>query len=314
MKKAWVIGEGGLLGAHLRAQLETQPGVQIFTPSAAFSWGNNEIVLQQFQVAIDAFAKTVAVEDEWLIFWAAGRGTMHSAEQELLEETQIFKHFIHMIVHSSLNLAKGLFHFASSAGAVYAGSQNSIITEKTLTHPINPYGVAKLEQESFLKNMVQQNPLLNVLVTRISTLYGNRIKQNDIQGLLAKISRQVVRNQPIHIYVPLGTMRDYLHAGDAARTIASTAEYLQGKRGGFYIKLVASERACTIAEIISIFKRAAHRNIRVIHYALPSSAFYVKNIQYRSISFKNILSLPPRNLLIGISQLLENDRYLSKSS
>ena len=314
MKKAWIIGEGGLLGSYLKAELQAQHGIQLFTPNAIFAWDNSDILMQQFKLVLDTFAQTITVEDEWMIFWSAGTGTMHSTELDLAGETNIFAHFIQLALHSSLNLSKGLLQFASSAGAVYAGSTDSVITENSSAFPVNPYAREKLKQEQLLEKEVHKNPQLTVLVTRISTLYGNRIKQKDNQGLLAKISHQVVRNQPIHIYVPLETMRDYIHAQDAASCILKTAQNLQDRGGGFYMRLVSSERAYSIAEIISIFKRASHKSIRVIHYAIPTTAYYMKNMQYRSIHNKNVFRLPTRNLLIGIAQLLEHERFLLKNS
>ena len=310
MKKAWVIGAGGLLGSHLRAELQAQSGIELFIPSALFSWDKSETLLQQFEVAVEDFARIVAAEDEWMIFWAAGIGTMHSTDQDLAGETYFFTHFVQLVLHSNLNLSKGVFQFASSAGALYAGSADGVITESSPVFPINPYAREKLKQEQILENAVLKNSQLTVLVTRISTLYGNRVKQISNQGLLAKISHQVVRNQAIHIYVPLETMRDYIHAQDAASCIVKTTLSIRQKGGGFYMKLVASEKAYSIAEIIAIFKRAAHKNIKVIHYAIPTAAYYQKNIQYRSRFLKNDLDMSARNLLIGIAQLLQSERLL----
>ena len=54
------------------------------------------------------------------------------------------------------------------------------------------------------------------LVARLSTLYGPGQSRGKPQGLIAHIARGVVRNQPVRIYVPLDTVRDYLAADDAA--------------------------------------------------------------------------------------------------
>lgn len=310
MKKAWVIGAGGLLGSHIREELQAQSAIQLFNPSAQFAWHQSETLLQQLTVAVEDFAQTVAPDDEWVIFWAAGIGTMHSTEQDLAGETHFFTHLVQRVLHSSLSLSKGVFQFASSAGALYAGSTEGVITESSLVLPINPYAREKLKQEQILKKAVSQNPQLTVLITRISTLYGNRVKQASSQGLLAKMSHQVVRNQPIHIYVPLETMRDYIHAQDAARGIVRTTLITLQKRGGFFIKLIASEKAYSIAEIIAIFKRAAHKNIKVIHYGIPTTTYYKNNIQYRSRFLRNDVDIPARNLLIGIAQLLQSERLL----
>jgi UDP-glucose 4-epimerase len=307
MSKALVIGEGGLLGSHLRSELQSQ-GFSVFSHAQSFSWEDAEMLSKQFQFVIEEFAKTVNSGEDWSIYWSAGISTMHSSEQDLLKETYQFNEFIQVTLKSGLDLSKGVLIFSSSAGAVYAGSKERLITEHSPVAPINPYGLEKLKQEKLLATIMFEYSELTILIARISTLYGVRNRRSSRQGLLAQISRNVVLNQPIHIYVPLETMRDYIHAQDAALCIIKTVRVIQNKGGGIFTKIVAYEKTHSIADIMGIFKRMSHKNLRTIHYAIPSTEYYKRNAQLRSVNFIESSKTYRRNLLIGISQLIQYDR------
>jgi UDP-glucose 4-epimerase len=306
MRKALVIGGGGLLGSHLIVELQSQ-GISVLRPTLSFSWEDTEMLSKQFRLVIEEFTKTVNLSEEWFIYWSAGIASMHSSEQDLSKETYQFNDFIQATLKSSLDLSKGALIFSSSAGAVYAGSKERLISEDSSVAPINPYGLEKLKQEKLLEAILSAHPEFTILITRISTLYGVRNRQSSSQGLLAHISRKVVLNQPIHIYVPLETMRDYIHAQDAALCIIKTVRDIQNKGGGIFTKIVAYERAHSIADIMGLFKRLSHKNLRTIHYSIPSTEYYQNNVQFRSVNFMESSKTYRRNLLIGISQLIQYD-------
>jgi UDP-glucose 4-epimerase len=159
-----------------------------------------------------------------------------------------------------------------------------------------------------LASILATHPELTVLIARISTLYGVRNRRSSRQGLLSQISRNVVLNQPIHIYVPLETMRDYIHAQDAAQCMIKASRDILNEGGGIFTKIVAYEKVHSIADIMGIFKRLSHKNLRTIHYAIPSSEYYKNNVQFHSVTLMESSKTYRRNLLIGISQLIQYDK------
>lgn len=307
MNSALVIGATGLLGSHLEKELQLK-GFDVFSPMRSFSWLNTEALKVEFAGVIEAFKESVTAGEAWSIYWAAGIGSMHSTEQDLQCETLQLNECINLILNSGLDLARGTLMFSSSAGAIYAGSREFVVTESSTVAPINAYGLEKLKQEKMLESIFCKYPDFRVLIARISTLYGTRNKRSNRLGLLAQISRNVVLGQPVHVYVPLETMRDYIHVQDAAICIIKTMSILQNQSGGCFIKIIANEKSHSVAEIISIFKRISHKNIRSIHSRIPSSGFYKKIIQFQSIQFREASTIQKRNLMIGISQLLKTER------
>lgn len=306
MTKAWVIGEGGLLGSALRKAL-LRAGAGIFTPAQRFCWHEESELKLRISRAIAEFSKLAGNNDDtWQIYWAAGTGTMASHEDELAIESNALKFLLKELKINCANmLSRGTIFFASSAGAVYAGSHEELINEKTIVKPINAYGREKLKQEELLSDFGESN--CTVFIARITTLYGVGQRNGKQQGLISLLARNYLRNIPVQIYVPFDTIRDYITADDASEEIVAHMFALQGKYGTFE-KIVASEEATTIAEIISTFKKVVKRNPRIITCRSNKSRYYAKRILFRSTLKFCDKRNKKTSLLVGIAQVVEAER------
>lgn len=305
MALAWVIGEGGLLGSSLKIEL-ARDGSALFSPSSSFSWGNAAELTEQFVAALKQFETLANKEDSWAIYWAAGAGNMHSKASDLKSETQALAMLVELIQGSTLDMSVGTFQFSSSAGAIYAGSSEQVITEDSPIAPINPYALEKLEQEKLIAQLQKCDSRFTILISRISSVFGRRKKKTSEQGLLGQMAEKVVRNEVIHIYVPLETLRDYIHVDDAARAIVSAVHLVQGK-GGQSIKIIASQSSYSIAQIIAMFKKIGRRHVRVVSHTIESSKYYRRGVRFESKYLLDKVSFRVRPVLVGIAQLLENE-------
>ena len=196
----------------------------------------------------------------------------------------------------------GCFNFASSAGAVYAGSTELILNETTSVSPMNAYGFEKVKQEELLMAFGRENPGIGIVISRLSTLYGPGQAFGKGQGLIAEIARRILKNQHASIYVPFDTIRDYIYSFDAAKAMIETSNLLSEELGQT-IKIIASERPTTIAEIISLFKNISKRTPRII-----LSDSYKRNAYNRKVILKSInqpleFNFNKTSLLIGISNV-----------
>jgi len=307
MTIAWVVGSSGLLGSALCRALH-RTGTNLFTPAERFRWDSEPELTIQLKVAVKAFAAFVGVEKSWQIYWAAGVGTMSSTEAELAVETRVLSTLLSLVEDEpGLISAKGCFAFASSAGAIYAGATDDIISENTPAAPTTAYACEKLRQESMVSAFALPNCRVTALLARMSTLYGPGQATGKQQGLLALIARRILRNQPIQIYVPFDTIRDYIAADDAASTIVAALRAISG-RSGVFTKIIASEQPTTIAEIISIYKRIARRTPRIVTSASKLSCIYTRRIQFHSIAVPVNERLSRTSLLIGIAQVMAAER------
>lgn len=306
MTIAWVLGNGGLLGGALCRALRNE-GNALFFPAERFSWGNGPEVDAQMVSAVQAFACTVKSTDRWQIYWAAGVGTMGSTQGTMSAETHTLAQLLRLLAaDSGLMTVPGTIAFASSAGAIYAGATDAVITENTPAAPTTVYAREKLNQEGLLAAFARANAQTSTLLARISTVYGPGQAADKQQGLLTHIARRILCNQPIQIYVPYDTIRDYIAVDDAAGAIISALGITGSNRA--QIKIIASERPTTIAEIVSIFKRLARRAPRVVTSASKLSAMYSRRVQFRSLTLPESAKASQRSLLVGIAQLMAAER------
>lgn len=307
MTIAWVIGGNGLLGSALRSAWR-RTGINLYTPAESFRWDSESELTVQLEAAVKEFAAFVGTEKRWQICWAAGVGTMSSTAAELAVETHVLSTLLSLVESEpGLIAANGCFAFASSAGAIYAGATDDIVSENTPVAPTTAYAYEKLRQENLVSAFALANCRVTALLARISTLYGPGQATGKQQGLIAQIARRILRNQPMQIYVPFDTIRDYIAADDAATAIVAVLRAISGKSGVF-TKIIASEQPTTIAEIISIYKRIARRNLRIATSVNKLSILYNRRIQFRSIAVLTNEQIPRTSLFVGIARVMAAER------
>lgn len=307
MTMSWVIGSAGLLGAALCRALQRH-GDELFIPDERFCWGDEQALVAQVSQAVRKLALKVQSCEQWQIYWAAGVGTMSSSAQALEPEARALSHVLQALEAQPQLMAKpGAIAFASSAGAIYAESSDEIITEHSQPTPTTAYARAKLLQENLLSCFVQRNRNASALIARISTLYGPGQANGKKQGLLTHMARCILRNQPIQIYVPFDTIRDYIAADDAAAAIVGALRQIDAPQQTV-IRIVASQQPTTIAEIVSIFKRIARRGPRIVTSASRLSSLYTRRVQFRSMVTPERASSPSVSLPVGIARLMLQER------
>jgi UDP-glucose 4-epimerase len=107
--------------------------------------------------------------------------------------------------------------------------------------------------------------------------------------------------------VPFDTIRDYIAADEAAAAMVAALRSTNEKPR-VLMKIVASERPTTIAEIISVFRRVTRRPPRIVTSASSLSKLYSRRVLFQS---KLLQESPPAiriSLLVGISQVMTAER------
>jgi len=307
MTLAWVLGARGLLGSAF-CRVLSENGATLFAPSENFAWTDPDKLPVQIEAAVREFSVAAVGSSKWEIYWAAGVGTMASSDESLEPETLALEKILQLIrTNDRLSGMRGAIAFSSSAGAIYGSCADDVITEASLPAPNSAYARAKLRQEGLLRDFCIANLQVTVLLARISTLYGVGQSAGKQQGLLAHMARSIIRNKPIGIYVPIDTIRDYISADDAAAEIVETLRELT--EPGAVVKIVASGRPVTIAEIISIFKRITRKSPRITTSASKASSLYLRRVQFHSIIANQQRTPKIRSLAVGIAQLFWAERF-----
>ena len=311
MSQVWVIGQGGLLGSAIGRLLQRQ-GMVPFSVEQSWRWSNTEALCGQIHSETQRFAKQLIPGATWTIFWAAGQGNLHSRDEDFRTENLALVTLLAAIdATPSMQASVGRIALASSAGAVYGGCSDLPITEHSDVRPTTPYGRSKLNNEATLSAWANKPDRLgratrHVFIGRLSTLYGPGQAWGKQQGLISHLARQLLRNKPLHIYVPLCTQRDYLHVDDAAWALLEGMRQMQGSVAHH---IIASEQAATVAEILSVFTRLTRRAPRGVTSAATAGAVYRLQMIFRSMyPFEPPHGHGLTSLHVGIHQVLQAER------
>jgi len=293
---AWVVGAGGLLGSHLVRRLSQSDQVSLWRDAQRLTWRDRELLNAQLDREASRFADAIAAgaHQSWGLFWAAGAGVVATAAADLDAESATFEHALQRL---AAHLARarvsrpGCVFLASSAGGVYAGTTDLPATEHSAAATRSAYGAAKLRQEESLQRWAADAGV-SCLIGRIANLYGPGQNLRKPQGLISHLARSLILGHPAHVYVPLDTVRDYLHVDDCARGVAEAmaklADEAIGRGPTRLTKIFASEQPASVAVIMGIFYRLARRRPRIIQATRPEARLQPRCLAFRSVVWPEI--------------------------
>jgi len=256
--RALVIGAGGLLGGSISDALNRLSTVEVLL-QPNLEWSRPESLRTSLRKSLcDLLCGPPS--EELHIYWCAGRGTPRSPENLIRDEEK----FLHVCtkelteqirVHGSRQLT---MFFASSAGGVYGHTQDSVATEISMTNPTELYGRTKLSLEAHLLTWAQLTGV-QVLIGRISSLYGPRQNLNKRQGFLSQLALTVVLGSTLEVFTSLQTTRNYISADSAAQLIT---HYMTSNSAEPYrVRNICSPNNVSVAELLQIATRLNHRPI-----------------------------------------------------
>jgi UDP-glucose 4-epimerase len=304
----WVVGRGGLLGRHVDAAL-VDAGADVW-PGRDIRWGDPAASVADLEVGLHGFLDAAA-DRPWRLLWCAGAGVVATSAASLARETTVVERLLSTLtrrLQDDRPLAdRGTLFFSSSAGALYAASTaQPPFDEFSPVAALAPYGREKLAQEALFRDAVA-NADVDVVVGRFSNLYGLGQDLTKPQGLVSHVGRAALRHQPISIYVPLDTIRDYLFATDAGRMVAAALdrradERRDGAAPAVTTKIFASEQETTVAAVLAAWRQALHRPLRVALASDPVAALQPRMLSFRSRVWPDLLGRPTR-LTLGVDAL-----------
>jgi len=288
----WVVGRGGFLGSRLeRLARQEVPGAVPWVPAAPrFSWNEPARLALELGDAARAFGEEVRQRGApWMALWCAAAGGVGASPEALRRETDTLRQFLGSLgaaLGRGADRSSGTLLFCSSAGGVYGDSLELPLTERSPCWPISAYGRTKLGQEADVLRWVRETPGVSCLVARLSNLYGAGQSLDRTTGLIARLSQSLFHRRPLHVYVPLDTLRDYLHVGDAARYVLRCLDRLRrADRPTSLVKIFASEQSISIAGVIGIFTRVVKRAPRIICMPDSVSRLQPSRLRFRSLAW-----------------------------
>ena len=295
-RTTWVIGSGGLIGRSIAAAMASgTPSGSPFRPSGTVPWGDPDRAVAVLRTQLAEFAR-VTRSQSWAIAWAAGAGTVSSDIGAMQAETRTLQGFLAALREATPD-GPGALLLASSAGGLYGGCPDPPFDETDEPRPISAYGIEKLRQEDLARMAAAGR--LTLILARFSNVYGPHQNLAKSQGLISRLALAAVTRQPVNLFVPLDTIRDYIHVDDAAaaaarwldlaveRAIARTAPEAE-------VRIIASGRATTVAELVGIASDIARRRIPVAMGTHASARLQAPDLRF-------IPSAPPGERLPSMS-------------
>lgn len=294
----WVVGAGGLLGRHVVDRLRRCGGEVVTT---AVPWSDTDAVGPALRAGL-AELLAHAGGGPWNIAWCAGAGVVATAPEALRTEQAVFAGFVADVRTAGAG-TDGAFFLASSAGGVYAGSPGPPpYTEDSEPGPLAPYGTVKLAMEAELVRLSRDTGT-PVFIGRIANLYGPGQNLAKPQGLVTLLCKASYTGQPLSIYVPLDTLRDYLLVGDCADMIVHGLADLRRVAAADPVaqKILASGRGVSIGGLIAEVTRVFRRRPRIILGSSPLASVQARDLRLRSVRWPELDGYARTTLAAGIS-------------
>lgn len=303
---SWVVGRGGLLGASTERALRRSG--EVWSPPRPFSWGTPERAADELADACREFAARICGQP-WQIAWCAGAGVVATGTPALESETWMLARLLDAAADRLAPIrAPGALFLASSAGGVYAGASRPPFDESSAVAPLAPYGWNKLDQEAMAIRWSEENAV-PLLIGRLSNLYGPGQDLSKGQGLITQVCLRILARQPLPLYVPLDTIRDYLFADDAGRLVANGLDRLRLEASGSaptlaVVKILASQQPTTVATVLAQFRWITKRPVSVIVGASPNARRQSRDLRMISAVWPELDRQPTTSLGEGMRSVL----------
>jgi len=297
----WVIGATGQLGTAISRAAAADGAVLLSRP---VRWADAEASAHDLRAGITALLADP--HDSYHVYWAAGASVTSATSDAAARELEVFSGFVSDLASAIRDDPRALsvsFFFASSAGGVYSGSPSPApFTEESTARSITPYGDSKLAMEAALGGLAHAGA--HVLVGRISTLYGPDQRISKPQGFISHLCRSYISRTPLSVYVPLDTMRDYIHSDDAA-AIARRGLLLVShlpSQHPVVIKNVGSLAPSTLGNVLAQAALVFKRRPSVILATSALSTGQVRDLRIASVTLPELDEMPRRQLLVGLAE------------
>ena len=292
----WTVGAGGLLGTALLRTFQNQSNIELFS-THPIKWDIPEQVQRTFLAAAQEFA-SLAGERPWVVIWAAGHASTSTPREEAFKELDSLQLLLSAIKQHTPR-GNGTFFLTSSAGGVYAGSDNPPFTFESEPRPLSPYGELKLRQEELVTK--ELSGLARVIIGRVSNLYGPGQDLNKLQGLISQLVLSSLTKNPLKMFVSLDTLRDYIYSDDAAAIIASLVTRPVDSRGT-QTHIIASGQPVSLGYLIHLAEDIARTRIPIAVGAHAISAAQARDLRLIS-SYEGYISQIQTTLPAGIKNV-----------
>jgi len=304
-----IFGQGGLIGSCVSESLNRM-GASVF-PKEEIHWNSYVRAVDQIEKSVFKFFVKLDPEDHWSILWLAGKGGFGVSKEQLDQDVLLFENFLGSVAKHIVGT--GVVVLASSAGAVYNSNECNTINELSPVCSSSDYGRAKLVQEKQIETFGHKHGC-QVLIARISTVYGPGADDSNGYGLINKICRSIVRHEPIDVYVPLETSRNYVYSSDVGEIICRFLFNVFERSDIVSIRNVVSPVSTSVAMVLAECEKICKKRIAYVTRIDSRKTAYGKRFDITSLHLDEIELYEYLPVSSGIQRTLQSTVFdLQKS-
>jgi UDP-glucose 4-epimerase len=298
--KCLVFGKNGLIGRSVVNSLDRY-GHSVYANSR-IDWEDSDLVCERIRGSVSAFFDGTKM-GSWIIFWFAGKGGFSVNQEQLDFDRKNFDCFLESVAESMK--CPGLVVLASSAGALYSSDLGLPIDENSPVHATSLYGKLKVDQEAAL-SMFAEKTDCQVLITRISTVYGPGSDFTNGYGLINHLCMADITRRPLEIFVPMETSRNYIYSVDAGELVVrfalSCTEGVKKKS----IRNVIAPSSVSISEIVATCSRVFKRKVLISNRIDSRQIRYSTRFDIESSYDEEIEPIFWTPISVGISEVRQS--------
>ena len=227
MKKSLVTGGAGFIGSHVTEELVKRGHQVVALDDLSGGFEDNIVPGAKFVKGsindISLVNKIFEVEKFDYVFHLAAY-----AAEGLSHFIKRFNYTNNLIgsvnlINASINTDVKCFVFTSSI-AVYGTSPVLPMTEETVPHPEDPYGIAKLAVEQDLRVSKEMSDL-NYIIFRPHNVYGERQNIGDkYRNVVGIFMNQILQGLPMSVFGDGLQSRAFSYISDVAPVIADSID------------------------------------------------------------------------------------------
>jgi UDP-glucose 4-epimerase len=149
--------------------------------------------------------------------------------------------------------------YASSGGALYEGVRQagSALTEKSPLNLRTPYSISKFLVERLFTRLIEEEGW-DIKILRISNPYGIHQLGRSQQGVIGMALEKAFQDQPIPLWVPLTTSKDFIGASDVCRAFQL---FLHGGEAGIYN--IGSGQSCSLGKLFETIEKITGKTLKL---------------------------------------------------
>ena len=303
MKRILVTGGAGFIGSHV-AEALLNMGYQVtvlddlsggfrenIVPGADFVQGSitdNDLVIRLFEEKQFEYVFHLAAY--------AAEGLSHFIKRFNYDNNLIGSV---NLINASVNTGVKCFVFTSSI-AVYGASPELPMTEETLPHPEDPYGIAKLAVEQELR-VCKEMFDLDYLIFRPHNVYGERQNIGDkYRNVVGIFMNQALQNLPMTIFGDGEQKRAFSYISDVAPIIAGSIERPEAYNQIFN---VGAETPYTVNELAETVALAMGAEPHIRHLPARNEVKYAYSSHDKVQKFFGVQE--PVNMVDGVKKMAD---------